>query len=221
MTVVEAFNLISAVMSTVLAIVALYLAIVFYRLSTAEAQRSQKSAEEISASVKRVEALFSTMYADTFTMMRETVTDMRAHVWRIPHTKALEGGETESTTEEQTTRTQTELVDAITDISARLGVTEGDLKTLRDQVTPIVHEALDSTRIQRVEKMKRVVIKGLMEKQPVASGKLSVIARVAVKGSVGDYMQALKDLLEKDEIAILNEYPVDNPRALIGLAPPF
>ncbi|RAK39730.1 hypothetical protein B0I29_104268 [Actinoplanes lutulentus] len=168
---VEAFNLISAVISTVLAVVALYLSIVFYRMSTSEAQRSQKSADDIAASVQRLEALFSSLYSDTFSMMRETVTDMRAHAW--PTEKSSNRAKEEERRDSEVLMSaQKDIVDSVSEISKRLGLAEGSLDALKAQVDPVVHEAIEKARRSIHQPAKDILVDILTNNGPTRAARL-------------------------------------------------
>jgi hypothetical protein len=166
--IVDAFNLISAVVSSVLAVVALYLAIVFFRMSSSEAERSQRSADEISASVKRLEALFSSLYADTFSMMRETVANIA----------------------------QEEIVRSMSSIMERLGLTEEKLDDLRAEVTPVVHNAIEKAQAAVTYTDQQRIAQILAENGPMKASHLLAAYGEDGRGS-GGFRRAMLEMIDE------------------------
>lgn len=169
-------NLFSAAASIVLAIVALALSIFFFVQSKNAADQSSRSAEEISASVSRLEKLFDSLYSDTFSMMRETVTDMRQHVWKIAPGTATAKVEmkTEDEADSQALLAELDMV------SKRVGLTDTKISQLREELTPILQQALETQR--ETSNLPPSVIRGrirsLLKSRPLTISQLSGVMGV-------------------------------------------
>ncbi|HET9653732.1 MAG TPA: hypothetical protein VFP72_00110 [Kineosporiaceae bacterium] len=139
----DVINLFSAAISTVLAIVALALSVFFFVQSKKDAERSEANAAEISASVTRLEKVFDTLYSDTFSMMRETVSDMRKHVWTaIPAGTARQ--DTQDDNGGSSVEEQAELLEKLSEVSRRVGITDATVAQLRNELAPFIKNSLEA-----------------------------------------------------------------------------
>lgn len=134
-------GLIASVASLVLAVLAIWLSIVFYRFAQAASADSARSANDIQSAVVRLEKLFDSLYADTFSMMRDTVGDMRKHIWHRP------AGAENDTGAEASKSANAEILAAITEASAELGITQKQVAALVERVEPRVKESVDEVRL--------------------------------------------------------------------------
>jgi hypothetical protein len=145
---VDLVNLIAAVASLVLSVVAIWLAFAFYRMSVRQADKAEVASAAISSSVDRLEKLFELMYADTFSMMKDTVTDMRGQLWKYTQPEAAQNAEAAAgqAADERIKELETQLLTEISAVSARLGVTSADLQRFRQEVSPVLSDALQESR---------------------------------------------------------------------------
>jgi hypothetical protein len=207
MKTLDLINMFSAAVSTVLAVVALWLSITFYRMSKDESQRSQRSAEEIAASVKRLEVLFQTLYSDTFGIVRDTVTDMRTYVWHRNESTVPDGTTVDSIASEVLELTRKELADSITGISQRLGVTEGKLSELREEITPEIEAALRKTQefpkthdAEYFLELLELIVEALRKEGPSSVHKLSRVVPWDSRYPRSQLMEALFNLRDQGRV---------------------
>jgi len=180
----DALNLFSAAMSTVLAVVALWLSVVFYRMSSEQAARSTKNADEMAGSIKRLEVLFDRLYSDTFSMVRDTVGDMRTYIWQgsgsLPHQIGTkEQAKTGDTISEES------LVNRIAILTQRLGLAEGSIAQLRAELPGVLKEAaseleeegLTRSTVLNTGAAGRRVLKLVRERPGISFGEISKLLR--------------------------------------------
>jgi hypothetical protein len=152
-TIIETFNLISAVVSGVLAIVALWLALYFYKASRQQAELAQTNASEIAASVGRLEKLFDRLYSDTFSIMRDTVADMRMHIWRPKD--GQQAGESvkqlQEKANEQISAATEDILQQIVSSTSGAGVTTEQVTSLKNQIEPKIVQALEASSAAAAE----------------------------------------------------------------------
>lgn len=137
----DLLNLFAAAASIVLAIVALALSIFFFVQSKKAADQSSKSAAEITSSVERLQALFNSLYSDTFSIMRDTVTDMRQHIWNNLVKSGEDTAESDAIRIERE-NSQAALLKELDRVSRQIGIQDGKISQLRDELAPVVDRTL-------------------------------------------------------------------------------
>jgi archaellum component FlaC len=148
----EAFGIASAVVSIVLGAFAIWLSIVFYRMSVDSSNRIQESSKDLSSSVNRLEKLFEHLYSDTFSMVRDTYSDIRKHMW--PEASGQEPeiiAQIETRADSKVSNIRGELLQQIAAIATQAGGTETKVNELRDEISPLVDEAISRSRYAEAE----------------------------------------------------------------------
>jgi uncharacterized protein (DUF342 family) len=142
----ETASIVSSIVSLVLGVYAIWLSITFYRMSTGSSNEIKESAKDLASSVTRLEKLFDRLYADTFSMMRDTVSDMRKHLW--PESKEEQDAvtEVERRADEKAAQIQEELEKQVSALTQKLGGTDARVRQLRDELMPMVEDAISRSR---------------------------------------------------------------------------
>jgi hypothetical protein len=156
MTAIDVLSIFAAAITLVLGVVAIILSIVFYRFASQQAETIRSSAEQISASVSRLEKLFDSLYSDTFTMMKDTVADMRVQLWRQP-SEGEEADATDELADDQIQRVKAEVLNEISAVSTRLGITDARMSELQREIAPLLERVVDETRTADTHARRRIL----------------------------------------------------------------